>query len=141
MSLGRAIRIQRLNLEPLVVQRIQNSLDRRAGLIGGGLGAPVAQPASGQGISFGDGGGAAAAVAPAPAPGGMGASTSRSQSFDDTLMREVDDLVALMPQMRLERSRSEVEILMKRRQLLGTYLGTPKSGTGTSPQLPRTHSF
>jgi len=27
---------------------------------------------------------------------------------------------------------------MKRRQLLGTYLGTPESGTGTSPQLPRT---
>lgn len=47
-------------------------------------------------------------------------------------------LVALMPQMRLERSHSEIEIFVKRRQLLGTYMGTPKAGA--SPQLPRTRS-
>lgn len=149
-SLGRPGRMQRLNLQPIVVQRINHSLERRTGLLGGSLGGGgggsggggvhLGQASSREGNSL-NSSDFEGCPAPSGTGSGGGASTSRSQSFDDTLMREVDDLVALMPQMRLERSRSELEILMKRRQLLGTYLGTPKSGTGTPPQLPRTHSF
>ena len=52
----------------------------------------------------------------------------------------VDELISIMPRMTLERSRSELETLMKRKQLLGSFSGTPKSADGAVP-LNRTRSF
>ena len=61
-------------------------------------------------------------------------------SSDKGTAQAVDELISIMPRMTLERSRSELETLMKRKQLLGSFSGTPKSADA-AVALNRTRSF
>ncbi|GJP44428.1 hypothetical protein CLOM_g3835 [Closterium sp. NIES-68] len=65
----------------------------------------------------------------------------RSVSMNDSLMQQMEDLISMVPRLQLERSRSEMEIIMKRKHVLGSFLGTPKSGKSPQIVLPRTRSF
>lgn len=64
-----------------------------------------------------------------------------SAPVSESLMREVEDLISMVPRMQLERSRSEMEIVIKRKHVLGSFLGTPKSGKSPQRVLSRTRSF